>query len=138
MPPRLPLKRLVLIVIRVMFMFTLQFPSGGSWERTFAPEVVSIYSDIRLDPVSIRAVEFSVQFDGYYSSACIEDIKCERCDKRDWNWDCSSFVTENLANTSKVFIFIAEFVHFVSSISLALPFRKISIKKTQPGLIIQN
>ena len=109
-----------------MFMFTLQFPSGGSWERTFAPEVVSIYSDIRLDPVSIRAVEFSVQFDGYYSSACIEDIKCERCDKRDWNWDCSSFVTENLANTSKVFMFITQF--FKSSISLVLPFRKLSIK----------
>ena len=114
----------------------MQFPSGGSWERTFAPEVVSIYSDIGLDPESTSAVEFSVQFDGYYSSACIEDIKCDRCDKRDWNWDCSSFVTENLENTSKVFIIMAQ--NFVSRISFVLSTRKISIKRTQHGLIIQN
>ena len=81
----------------------LQLPSGGSWERTFAPQVVAIYADIGLDPVSTRAVEFSVQFDPGYSTACIEDIQCDRCDKRNWNWDCSSFVTENLANTSRVF-----------------------------------
>ena len=67
--------------------------------------MVAIYADIGLDPVSVKAVEFSVQFDPVYSTACIEDIKCERCNKNNWpNRDCSPFVPEILANTSGVSI----------------------------------
>lgn len=83
--------------------FHFQFSSDGSWEETFAPQVVAIYADIGLDPMSSRALEFSVHFDPDYSTACIEDIKCGRCNKNNWkNRDCSPFVTESLANTSMV------------------------------------
>ena len=52
--------------------------------------------------MSQKAVEFMVQFDPDYSTACIEDIQCARCDKNNWNLDCAPFVAENLANTFMV------------------------------------
>ena len=52
--------------------------------------------------MSQKAVEFIVEFHPEYSTACIEDIQCARCDKRNWNSDCAPFVVENLANASMV------------------------------------
>ena len=85
----------------------LQLHSGGSWEGTFAPQVVAIYADTRLDPESKTAIEFSVDFDHGFSTVCIEDIHCDLCDKaqrkasNEVPSDCSHFVAENLANISQ-------------------------------------
>ena len=114
----------------------LQLHSGGSWEETFAPQVVAIYADIGLDPESEKAVEFSVHFDPVYSTACIEEIKCARCDKYEHTpWDCSPFVTENLAITSKV---SSRFTSCHNNISPTLTSRKLSSKKTPLGLMKQS
>ena len=126
-----PIKLLSLIIWS-----KLQLHSGGSWEGTFAPQVVAIYADIGLDPESEKAVEFSVHFDPVYSTACIEEIRCARCNKYEWNRrDCSPFVTENLAITSKV---SSRFTSCDNNISPTLTLRKRSSKKTPRGLMKQS
>ena len=85
----------------------INFTSAGSWQSTFVPQVVAIHADIRLDPESKTAIEFSVDFDHGFSTACIEDIHCDLCDKaqrkasNEVPSDCSQFVAENLANLSR-------------------------------------
>ena len=55
----------------------------GTFTRTFAPQVVGIYQEINLDPVSTRAFAFNVTFDADYSTVCIADIACETSAKTD-------------------------------------------------------
>ena len=41
-------------------------------------QVVGIYKDLRLDPLQTEAVEFVVNFDPQYATACVEKITCSR------------------------------------------------------------
>ena len=45
---------------------------------TFWLQVVGIYKDLRLDPLQTEPVEFIVNFDPQYATACIEKIVCVR------------------------------------------------------------
>ena len=55
----------------------------GAFTTTIAPQVVGIYQEINLDPVSTRTFAFNVSFDADYSTVCIADIACETSAKTD-------------------------------------------------------
>ena len=48
------------------------------YSRTFSAQVVAIYKDLKLDPQQTEAIEFVVNFDPQYSTACVEKIACAR------------------------------------------------------------
>ena len=48
------------------------------YSRTFSAQVVAIYKDLKLDPQQTEAIEFVVNFDPQYSTACVEKIVCAR------------------------------------------------------------
>ena len=48
------------------------------YNMTFSDQVVGIYKDLKLDPQQTEAVEFIVNFDPQYATACIEKIVCSR------------------------------------------------------------
>ena len=48
------------------------------YNRTFSAQVVGIYKDLKLDPQQTEAIDFVVNFDPQYATACIEKIACIR------------------------------------------------------------
>ncbi len=68
--------------------------TSTNFETTFAPQVVGVYEELGLDPVSTKDLEFEVEFDGDYSTACIEDMECGMCDRYADPAGCSGFYPE--------------------------------------------
>ena len=48
------------------------------YNMTFSDQVVGIYKDLKLDPQQTEAIEFVVNFDPQYATACVEKIACFR------------------------------------------------------------
>ena len=55
----------------------------SSYATTFAPQVVGVYKYIKLTQTSEGVIEFIVNFDSDYSTACIEKIWCSSEDRND-------------------------------------------------------
>ena len=52
--------------------------TDAEYHATLAPQVVGIYKYLKLDPLQTRAIDFVVNFDPQYATACIEKIVCSR------------------------------------------------------------
>ncbi len=77
--------------------------SGAATEftTTLAPQVIGVYDQLELDPVSAKDVAFNVSFDPDLSTACIEDIECSRCSRS--SADCGdAFKERALADLAQV------------------------------------
>ena len=59
----------------------------GSYTRTIADQVVGIYQEVKLDPVSSKSFSFNVSFDPDYSTICIADMACNASAKTDPEYD---------------------------------------------------
>ena len=59
----------------------------GSYTRTIADQVVGIYQEVKLDPVSSKSFSFNVSFDPDYSTICIADMVCNTVSKTDSGYD---------------------------------------------------
>ena len=59
------------------------FDTEANYNLTFAPQVVAIYKYTSLDPQENGVIEFIVNFDPDYSTACIEKIWCSSEDRNE-------------------------------------------------------
>lgn len=47
------------------------------------PQIFAIYDEIRVDPESEKAVEFTVNFPETYFSTCLEVLSCRKSKRKD-------------------------------------------------------
>ena len=103
--------RVIVPVYRGNFLLFLQFflcfahfQTNGTlnYSASVSPEVVGIFDELLLDPVSKRQIVLGVEFPAEHSTACIAQVECHKCDRNDVE-ECKYFFgnrTEELANVS--------------------------------------
>ena len=63
-------------------------------------QVVGIFEEIRLDPMSAKVVNFTVEFPPEYGTACIMNVSCGTCSR--FESSCDSFETDWVEEMNEV------------------------------------
>ncbi len=67
---------------------------------TIAPQVWGLYEELNMDPASMKQVVFELEFPSDYSTLCMENVECFKCDRNAAG--CDTFLADRIAALNEV------------------------------------
>ena len=73
---------------------------NAKFVRTISEQVIGLYEEVSIDPMSTANIDLDIAFPGEYSTLCIERADCHRCSRNDAG--CDTLVEDQNASISNV------------------------------------